>query len=168
MHRLLTFAGLTALGLIFALTALQAHEYRVGSIRIDHPWARATPGEAPTGAGFMVLINEGEEEDRLIGAEADIAETVEIHGHNVEDGVMRMRPVDDVTIPAGGMVALAPGAYHVMLIGLKAPLAEGDRVPVTLSFEKAGEIVVELAIERIGAMGRDHGDHSGGHSHPGS
>lgn len=158
-HRRLTFAGLLALGLIFVLAAPQAHEYRVGAIRIDHPWARATPGAAPIGAAFVTLVNEGPADDRLVGAETPVAERVEIHRHVEDGGVMRMRAVEGgLDLPAGGTAVFAPGALHLMLVGLTRPLQEGEQVPMTLTFEQAGTIEVELAVEGIAALdGHDHG-----------
>jgi len=142
-----------------------AHEFKAGDIMIDHPWARATPGRAKNGAAFMKLVNTGGTPDRLMGVRGDIADRVELHTHIHEDGVMKMRPSGPIEVPANGHVMLEPGSYHVMMIGLKAPLVEGETFPVTLVFEKAGEVAVEIKVESVGA-GAGHGkkmDHGSGH-----
>lgn len=159
--RRLMLAALPGLSLAVALAhPAAAHSYKAGDIEIGHPWSRAAPANI-TGAGFMSLRNTGTAPDRLIGASAEIARVVEIHTHVQEGGVMRMRPVDGVEIAPGAEVKLAPGGYHLMLIGLKQALRKDDRVPVTLTFERAGSVTVELAVEAAGANpGR-----SGGHQH---
>nr|WP_237182563.1 copper chaperone PCu(A)C [Roseomonas marmotae] len=141
-----------------------AHSYKAGEIEIAHPWSRAAPAGI-TGAGYMTLTNKGGTADRLVGARAVIARTVEIHTHSMEGGVMRMRPVPGIDLPPGASVTLQPGGLHIMLIGLKQPLVKDSRVPLTLVFEKAGEVPVELAVEAAGSRGgggREHG-HSHGH-----
>jgi copper(I)-binding protein len=99
-----------------------------------------------TGAVFMTLVNEGREPDRLVAAQADVAETVEIHRTTMEGDVMRMQPVSFVEVPARGDVELKPGGYHVMLIGLRRDLAVGDRFPVTLTFETSPALTVEAEV----------------------
>lgn len=142
---------LGALGLALLGGTAAAHSYKAGDIAIGHPWSRAAPPNV-TGAGFMTLRNTGNTPDRLVAARAAIARTVEIHTHIQEGGIMRMRPVEGgLVLPPGEEIALAPGGYHLMLIGLKEAMTAGQRVPVTLVFERAGEIAVELAVERAGA-----------------
>lgn len=139
--------------------AAQAHDYKLGDIEISHPWARATPPGAPTGGGFLKLTNNGKLSDRFVGARSAMAEAVQIHESRMEGNIMRMRELDHgLEIQAGASVTLAPGSYHLMLIGLKSPLKEGTRVPLTLIFEKAGSIDVELAVVAMGAT-------PGGHTH---
>lgn len=133
-----------------ALPAL-AHDYKLGALEIDHPWARATPGAARNGAAYLKIENKGATADRLIGAEAAVAATVELHTHVHEGGVMKMRPSGPIDVPAHGAATLQPGGLHVMLIGLKAPLKEGDRFPLTLVFEKAGKLALEIQVEAVGA-----------------
>lgn len=146
-------------GAMLALAApLAAHDYTLGAIEIGHPAARASLPSARTGAGYLTLTNTGAEEDRLVAATGAIAERIEIHETVVTDGVARMRPLDGLALPPGETVALEPGGLHLMLLGLTAPLAEGERVPVTLSFEEAGDIEVELHVEAMGA-GEDHSHH---------
>jgi periplasmic copper chaperone A len=142
------------LGLLFAwLPGLaSAHDYKLGALEIDHPWARATPPTAPTGGGYLVVTNTGTTPDRLIVARSPAAEQVQVHEMKMDGAVMRMRELDHgLEIPAGGSVTLAPGGFHLMMIGLKGPLKEGTRVPLTLIFEKAGSIDVEVAVESMGA-----------------
>ena len=146
---------LAALPAAFALPAL-AHDYRAGDIVIDHPWTRAA-GANGNGGGFMNLRNTGAQADRLVSAASPVARVVELHTHVRDGDVMRMRPVQDIPVGAGETVQLRPGAFHVMLIGLNAPLQQGTRVPLTLRFERAGEVQVELAVEAAGARGSGHG-----------
>lgn len=158
-NRRFLFGALAGLGL--ASTA-RAHGYTAGDLRIIHPWSRAALANL-TGAGFMGLRNTGSTPDRLVSARAEIARVVEIHTHIRDGDVMRMRPVEGgIEIAPGAEVTLAPGGHHLMLIGLKRPMAKGDRVPLTLVFERAGEVEVELAIEAAGAQA---GNPSGGHHH---
>jgi copper(I)-binding protein len=107
----------------------------------------------------MTLRNRGAAPDRLIAAASPVARVVELHTHIREGEVMRMRPVPDIPVPAGQTVELRPGGLHVMLIGLTAPLVEGARVPLTLRFERAGEVAVDLAVEAAGARGAGHHRH---------
>ncbi|MGF1526127.1 MAG: copper chaperone PCu(A)C [Candidatus Competibacterales bacterium] len=155
---------LLAVSLVLSAQAM-ADDFTVGDIAIDHPHARETPGMAMVGAGYMTLVNRGAQPDRLIRAEAQVSETVELHTHTMEDGVMRMREVKAIEVPAHGETALEPGGLHVMFIDLKAPFVAGERFPVTLTFENAGEVQVEFAVEAPGQGGRgmDHGNGHGGH-----
>jgi len=142
-----------------------AHDYRVGDLRIVHPWSRATPPTAKVGAGYMSILNGGSSADRLVSASSPVAGRVEIHEMRLRDGVMRMRErADGLALPAGETVALRPGGFHIMLMDLRAPLAQGTRVPLRLMFERAGAVDVELQIEAPTARGGDHGH---GHGHGG-
>jgi len=155
-------AGVVALaaGLFTAAQVAQAHEYKLGPLEIEHPWARATPAGAQVGGGFMTIVNHGTTADRLVSFSTDVAARGEIHEMAVKDGVMTMRPLaEGLEVPAGGEVVLKPGSFHLMLMGLKAPLKEGTRVPGTLTFEKAGTVQVEFAVEGIGAGGSGGADH---------
>ena len=133
-------------GLLVAGTAM-AHEYSVGSLKIGHPWSRPTPAGAVAGGGFLTITNTGKEPDRLLSGATTAADRLEIHEMSVTDGIMRMRALPDgLAIAPGQTVKLAPGGYHIMLIGLKKPLAIGDRVPARLKFEKAGEVEVTFLV----------------------
>jgi len=139
-----------AIACAIALTACsaQAEDYKVGSIRIAHPHARATAAGQAAGGGYLRLDNQGPD-DRLVAARAQVAERVELHSMTMEGDVMRMRQLDAVELPAGKTVELKPGALHMMFMGLKAPLKAGDKFPLTLRFEKAGEVTVQMAVEAM-------------------
>jgi copper(I)-binding protein len=147
------------IALILAFTAILAHaalahEFKVGSLTLEHPWARATPPGAAVGAGYLVITNGGSQPDRLVAATAEPAGHVEIHEMKVKDGVMTMAPLPGgLEIPAGGMIALKPGAFHLMLMDLKHPLKQGGEFQATLTFEKAGTVEVRFAIESLSASG---------------
>ena len=131
-----------------------AHEYEAGSLHIEHPWARATPPRAGVAGAYMVIENHGTEGDRLLGGSTDAAGKVQIHSMTMDGGVMKMRQLTDgLELPAGETITLAPGGYHLMLVDPVKPLKEGERVPITLDFEKAGSVGVDLTVEGIGAKG---------------
>ena len=123
----------------------------LAQVRIEEPWARATPPAAKVGAGYLKIRSETA--DRLIGASSPAAARVELHVTEKSGDVMRMRQVKAYDIPAKGSFELAPGGAHLMLVDLKAPLKEGMKVPMTLRFEKAGEVKVELRVRALGASG---------------
>lgn len=130
---------------LLAGTAL-AHEAMLGELTIGHPWSR--PIKAANGAAYLSIENAGSQPDRLIAASSDVAAKVELHAHVIDaDGVARMRPVEAIDVPADGSVALEPGGLHVMLMGLRQPLQAGTEFPLTLTFEHAGSITVEVAVE---------------------
>ena len=139
-----------AAGLMCAAFAVQAQEYRQGDIRIENPWARPTAGRDTPGAAYMTIKNGGREADTLESASSPDAEKVEIHEHiHDANGVMRMRPVErGLKIPAGGTAELKPGGYHIMLIGLKHDLEEGQRIPLKLTFAHAGSVEASVKIEK--------------------
>ena len=169
--------GFLALGILFAaLSPAAADDAKLGDLMLDSPWARATPGAAKNGAAFMVIHNQGTTADRLVSAASDVSARVELHTHINNDGVMQMREVDGIDVPAGGRAELKPGSFHVMMMGLKAPLKEGESFPLTLTFENAGSTTVEVKIESVGAMGSmssgemkmDHGHMDHGHTDHGT
>ena len=124
----------------------RADDYKVGDLVIGQPWARASIGKVPNGAAYMTIAIQGAEADRLIAAESMVARRVELHTHMMDGNVMRMRPVAAIEIAPGEPTLLQPGGLHVMLIGLKSPLAEGERFPLTLVFERAGRVDVDVSI----------------------
>jgi copper(I)-binding protein len=129
-----------------------AHDYKVGSLVITHPWTRATAPTAKAGGGFLVIENKGSTPDRLVAAESNASQKVEIHEMKMDGTVMRMRELaGGLEIPPGGSVMLKPGGYHIMFMELKAPFAKGAKVPVTLVFEKAGKVDVDFAVQDMGA-----------------
>jgi periplasmic copper chaperone A len=122
-------------------------------IKVDQVWARATPGAAKTGAIYLTVTNTGTTPDTLEGAvSTPVAEHADLHEMKMANGVMEMRPVKSLTIDPGKSVTLAPSGYHIMLTGLKAPLKEGQTVPLTLTFEHAGAQQVTASVAKVGAM----------------
>jgi copper(I)-binding protein len=149
--RTIVFASFLA-GLLAA--PARAQEVKAGDLVITQAWSRATPNGARIGTGYLTIENKGPAADRLLGASADVAGKVEVHEMAMKDGVMTMRPLDSgLTIEPGKTVKLAPGGYHLMLFGLKSPLKLGEKIPLTLDFEKAGKVAVSLDVEGIGAQG---------------
>lgn len=160
---------LSALAAVFVALPLaaQAHDYKIGDITIDHPWARPTIGQAKNSAAFFTLKNVGEA-DRLIEVKSDIANRTEIHTHKMEGDVMRMRKVDDgVAVPGGQDTLFKPHGLHVMFMGVKDKLVAEDRFSLTLVFEKAGAVDVEVKVEPLRKMkAHDHSEkHDHGHKH---
>ncbi|MEW9897735.1 copper chaperone PCu(A)C [Chitinivorax sp. PXF-14] len=128
----------------------QAHQYKAGDLGIDHPWARATVPGATTGAVYLQVRNTGKNADTLLSASGpELADKVEVHSHVIDNGVAKMRPVPQVSLPAGEAVTFKPGGLHIMLMGLKAPLQQGQKLPLTLKFERAGEVKVEVKVEPL-------------------
>jgi copper(I)-binding protein len=124
------------------------------------PWARPTVAVQKTGAAYLTLHNAGETDDRLTGARSAVAEKVSLHESSIDAaGIARMRPVAAIDAPAGGMVELTPGGVHLMLEALREPLEKGSSFPLTLVFEKAGEVTVEVRVE-------DRRQRSGEMDHP--
>ncbi len=164
-----TLAARLALALALAAglaTGAPAHEPHVdvaGALKVEGAWAR--PAASGNGAAYMTLGNGGDEPDRLLRASAPVADTVELHAHEIDaQGVARMRPVVAVEVPPGGEAALAPGGLHLMLVGLKEPLREGESFELTLDFERAGEVTVDVAVARQPPQGSAAG-HGGGGAH---
>ena len=120
-------------------------------VTVEDPWARATPPGAKVGAGYMKITSPTA--DRLVGASSPAAARVELHVTEKKGDVLRMREVKAYDIPAGGSFELSPGGAHLMLVDIKAPFKEGAKIPLTLRFEKAGELKVELQVRALGATG---------------
>ena len=133
-----------ALALLLAATAAQAQ------VEIDKAWARATAPGAPVAGGYLTIRNKGAAADRLIGASSSVAAKVELHVHIKEGEVVKMRQVQAYDVPANGSFELKPGGAHLMFVQVARPFKEGDKIPVKLRFEKAGEVNVEFAVGRIG------------------
>ncbi len=146
-------ASVLALALGAAAVPALAQEFKAGDIAIDKAWARATPKGADTGAGYLVVHNNGATPDTLTGGAADFA-SVEVHEMKMDNGVMKMRELTKgLTIPAHGTVRLAPGGYHIMFTHLTKPLVKGEKVAATLNFEHAGPVAVEFPVQGVGAAG---------------
>ena len=127
-----------------------AHEYKVGTLEIAHPWSQELPPNAPTVAAYFIIHNSGNATDRLLSVDSPISGEAQLHEHVMKDDLMKMQLVPSVEIPAGGNVTFAPMAYHVMLVNLKdrSLLSDGKRFPMTLHFEKSGDVSVEVAVQK--------------------
>jgi len=162
MKPVLPFFACAALLAVLAAPA-HAQEVKAGDLVITQPWSRATPGGAKIAGGFLTIENKGVAPDRLISGAGDIVGKVEIHEMAMNNGVMTMRPLDKgLVIEPGKTVKLAPGGYHLMLMDLKNPLKQGEKVPLELQFEKAGKVTVSLDVQGVGAQGPAAAGHSGG------
>ena len=152
-----SLSAMLAAALLVAGSAT-AHDTQQGPLTIDHPWAR--PAASGNSAAYMVIANSGAG-DRLVGAASEVARVVEIHSTSVDaQGVARMVPVQAVDIPQEAEAVLSPGGLHVMLIGLTRPLEVGQTFPLTLEFEQAGPVTVEVAVERSASNGATAGPSS--------
>ncbi len=140
---------LLALALACALAPAPAlaNDYRLGPLVIADPWARPTLTGQSVGGGYLSIHNTGTTADRLLGGSMPGAATVEVHEMRMDGDVMRMRELKSLDLPTGRLVKLEPGGLHLMLTGLKAPLKIGDKLPLKLRFEKAGEIDVVLHVQ---------------------
>jgi len=185
MKTILSFAAVAAIATAFAGPVnAQSHKMKDGmhgghgshssmtGVKIENAWARATPGMAKNGGAYLTVVNAGKSRDRLVAATADVAKRVEVHTHINDNGIMRMRQVDGIDLPAGGTIQMKPGGYHVMFIGLHKPLKKGETFPVTLVFEKVGEVKTSVEVRSVGAMGggmkhdmKGHGGHGGPKGH---
>ena len=119
-------------------------------VEIDQPWTRATAPGAQVAGGYMTIRNKGVAADRLIGASSPVAARVELHVHIKEGEVVKMRQVPAYEVPAQGSFELKPGGAHLMFLSIARPFKEGERIPVRLKFEKAGERSVEFHVGRLG------------------
>lgn len=145
-------AAALALGLAFPAFA--------ADITVTDTYARASAGAAQVGAAFMTIGNSGTTADSLVAASTPAAAETELHTHMMEGDMMRMRQIPSIDVPAGGTVALQPGGLHVMLMGLKAPLKEGETFPLTLKFAKAGDLTVQVPVKSVAEMApMMHGAH---------
>ena len=131
------------LGIFFSFSA-QAQ------VQVEKPWARATAPGASVAGGYMLIRNQGAAGDRLVGASSPASAKVELHVHINDNGVMRMREVPGYDVPAKGSFELKPGGAHLMFMNIKRPFKEGEKLPVKLKFEKAGEVNAEF---QVGGMG---------------
>lgn len=129
----------------------------LGDLMVLDYWARESIPGVPNSSAYMTLHNHSGAADRLLEAAAPVAERVELHTHLMDGGVMRMRQVEAIDLPAGGVVELKPHGLHVMIIGLHAPLAAGDHIPLTLTFEHAGSVTIDVPVRGLeGAAGSGH------------
>jgi copper(I)-binding protein len=153
---------LAALAITLFIASARAEEVKAGDLVISQAWSRATPSGAKIAGGYLTIENKGTSADRLVGGGGDVAGRVEMHEMAMDNGVMKMRPLDKgLAIEPGKTVKFAPGGYHLMLMDIKQPLKQGDKVPVTLEFEKAGKVTVSLDVQGVGAQGPAGGEHGG-------
>lgn len=138
---------------LFLLASLCANAQ--GQITVQEAWSRATPPGAKIAAGYLVIRNAGGA-DRLVSASSPAAERVETHVTLREGDISRMREVKGYDVPAGGTLELKPGGAHLMLVNIKAPFKEGETVPLTLKFEKAGEVKTELKVRPLTGGAQQH------------
>ncbi len=129
----------------------------VASVTVKQPWARDSAGRSRVGVAYLTIVNDGIAPDRLLTVSTPAAKRASLHRSVIRDGIARMRLVDTIDIPPGAELALEPGGLHVMLMGLEAPLKRGQSFPLSLVFERAGEIDVEVEVLKPGSMGPDGG-----------
>lgn len=147
--RISRLIAISFLALAFS-TSAYAHEYKIGALKIDHPYARATVAGQPSGGAYLSVENTGNEGDKLLGATSPAAKSVEIHNMKMDGNVMKMREVGEVELKPMSTVTMAPGGgYHIMLMGLAQPLKVGDKFPMTLTFQKAGKIEVSVSVDDL-------------------
>ena len=164
--RLITFfirsVGISALilGIINAAIVDPAKAQQAGDIAITQPWARATPGPMPNGATYLTLFNRGKTPDRLVAAATPVAKRAGLHTHLMDSGIMKMRPVSAIDVAPKSPTVLQPSGLHIMLFGLKKPLKEGEKFPLTLTFERAGQITVDVNVRSVGSDGPSANTHA--------
>ena len=141
---------LFSIALMALAGSIQAQEAKVGSIKIENAYVRATAPGQPAAGAFMKIENSGSA-DQLVSASSPAAGEVQLHQMSREGNVMKMGQVKDIAVPANGSVDLKPGGYHIMLMNIKAPLKAGETVPVKLKFAKAGEVEVKLPVNAVGS-----------------
>ena len=142
--------------LAVAAGAAHPHSHEKGELQVRHPWARATPPGAKVAGAFLEIRNSGKQRDRLLSAATPVAARVEMHVTEREGEVLRMRQVKSFDVPGGSRLELKPGAHHLMLVDPHHPLKKGERFPLTLRFERAGEIEVSVEVQDLGSR---HGHH---------
>ena len=160
----------TIIAFLAAPTLAQDHKMQMrhsadkmadNKVMVENPWARASIGK--NGAAYVTVMNHGKQADKLIGAMAPVAKRVELHTHKNDNGIMRMRHIKSVAIPAHDSITLKPGGHHIMMMGLTQKLKMGEEFPLTLVFEKAGKVTVKVQIKHAGALGKPSGQGHGKH-----
>tara|TARA_B100000686_G_C16711089_1_gene929164 strand:- start:166 stop:642 length:477 start_codon:yes stop_codon:yes gene_type:complete len=146
-----------AIALLVLVTSGPAgsHEFKFGEVGVATPWARATIGAGKNAVAFLIIHNRGPSTVRLVGASTPIARHASLHTHQMDKGIMKMRPVDTIEVAPGEAAALEPGGLHIMLIGLKYPLKEGSSFPLTLTFEEVGSATIKVDV-RSATAGSGH------------
>ena len=142
---------------MFLALGAHAHDFKVGDLRVVHPFAVPTVAGASTGALYFALENTGNAADRLVAAATSRARRIELHSMSTEGGVMRMREVNDIEVKPGQAIKMRPGsAFHLMLMELTLPLKEGETFPVTLTFEKSGKVEVKACVQTPKGNAMEH------------
>ena len=164
-HRTIKALALAAVVTAAGLPGISAaHDFKVGSLELKHPWSAKAPPVAPVLGGYLTIVNTGSEPDRLVGGSTPVAERLELHESSLVDGVARMRPArGGIEIPAGEPLNLQPGGAHIMLVNPKQRPAEGEKFTATLQFEKAGQVEVEFVVQAKASTpvpAEDHTAHS--------
>lgn len=150
---LVPMAAFAALG-----TSALAQANQSEGLAVHHAWSRETAAGQSVGGGFMTIANRGAAADRLLSGTSPVAAEVQLHTMTMDGGIMRMRRVEGgIAVPARGTLELKPGSYHIMFMELKTPFAKDAKVPMTLVFEKAGSIDIQLDVQAMGAMPQGHG-----------
>jgi copper(I)-binding protein len=158
--------SLLPLTIVLLFTVAAAAQPGAQAIQVTTPWSRALPPVSQNGAAYVTLMNSGHHADKLVGASSPVAQRAELHTHTMEGGIMKMRPLTSVELPPGKEVEFKPGGLHVMLIGLKQPLKQGDRFPLTLRFANTPPITVEVVVQAADARGSGmQHEHAEGHAH---
>ncbi len=156
MKKIIALFAAALIGFGALTTVASAHEQKAGDLVFHHAWARATPAGAKAGAAFVRIENIGDAADQLLSASSDVAAMTEIHQMSMENNTMTMKPAGVLDVPAHGELVLKPHSYHVMLMGLKKPLNEGDTFVVTLTFAKAGKVDLQVVVGKVDDMGEEH------------
>ncbi|MBA3909931.1 MAG: hypothetical protein C0524_08585 [Rhodobacter sp.] len=141
-----------------APAAMACETVVVGDLTVENAWSKATIGAGRPGVFYVVITNTGSTDDALLGIASPVAGMPMLHETVIQDGVASMPHAMSIPVPAGQSVQLSPGGYHGMLMGLTTALKEGDSFPVTLSFEKAGEVTVNVEVLSLRAEGPDCAD----------
>lgn len=149
---------------LLAVSQASADEMKNNGLMVEDSWARASAGPAKAGAAYLTIANMGHEADRLVAVKSNLAKRTEVHTHLMEDGMMKMRHVEAVEVSPGTPTIFQPGGLHVMFMGLKKPFIEGETLPLTLVFEKAGEVDIEFVVQGVGAKSKKNDGH-GAHKH---
>lgn len=157
---LTTLKPMLALTMLLASVNVLGHDYQVGELHIAHPSSMATPPGAPNGVAYLSVHHRGDQTDRLLSASTPRASRVQLHQSVEKDGMSTMRQIPlPLAIEPGGELKLEQGGYHFMLMDLTEPLKAGERIPLTLSFEDAGPVEVELMVDELTGHGGGHHSH---------
>ncbi|WP_051785910.1 copper chaperone PCu(A)C [Endozoicomonas numazuensis] len=144
--------AIKALGIITGITSLAL---QAADVEIKDQYARAVPAVSTNSAAFLTITNKGKEDIKLVSADSDIADRVELHGHKHEGNMMRMFKLDDIDLPAGKTEALKSGGSHIMLMGLKKPMKAGDQVDITLHFSDGDAVDVNVPVKDLSEQTKD-------------